>query len=194
MKLEEHEEQFLGRARTLATKWHQGQFRNGTIDPYIIHPERVVNKLIELKEQKVPVSLTMLAAGWLHDTIEDTDINPEEIIVETNVSVLGLVQELTNPSKKFVPTDEHFRMPKGSIRRIKKQMDRDHLKNVSWEAKIIKLVDRLDNVGDMKGMNKDFCSLYADESALLLDVLRGTYTPLEEELDKAIRDLRKRHD
>jgi hypothetical protein len=43
-------------------------------------------------------------------------------------------------------------------------------------------------------MDKDFCVLYAQESQQLLDVLRGTHKGLEEKLESAIRELRKRHD
>jgi (p)ppGpp synthase/HD superfamily hydrolase len=186
--------EFLDRAKVLATKWHQGQTRKGENVPYIVHPERVVNTLFELRATEPKITATVLAAAWLHDILEDTQVTEEEIVAETSVAVLWLVRELTNPSKSFVPTDEHFRMPRGSIRRIKKQLDRDHLEKVSWEAKLIKLVDRLDNVTDMKGMDKDFCVLYAQESQQLLDVLRGTHKGLEEKLESAIRELRKRHD
>jgi (p)ppGpp synthase/HD superfamily hydrolase len=189
--MKENEKEFLDRAKALATKWHQGQTRKGENVPYIVHPERVVNTLIGLQETRV--TATVLAAAWCHDLVEDTQVTEEEIVTETSAAVLQLVYELTNPSKSFVPTEEHYRMPKGSIRRIKKQLDRDHLEKVSWEAKLIKLVDRLDNVTDMKGMDKDFCVLYAQESQQLLDVLRGTHAELETKLESAIRDLRKRH-
>jgi hypothetical protein len=103
-----------------------------------------------------------------------------------------LIKELTNPSKQFIFKPEYKLLPRGSVRAMKKQMDRDHLQNVSWEAKLIKLADRIDNVSDMQGMEKDFCLLYADESDALSEVLVGTYEPLELRLKNVINDLRGR--
>jgi (p)ppGpp synthase/HD superfamily hydrolase len=178
------------KAKKIAYQAHFGQVRKGTGGPYIVHPVRVAEYLATIENDDI-----IIAAAYLHDVAEDCDEKWLQIIsLECGEKVLQLVRELTNPSKSFVPTDEHFRMPRGSIRRIKKQLDRDHLEKVSWEAKLIKLVDRLDNVTDMKGMDKDFCVLYAQESQQLLDVLRGTHKGLEEKLESAIRELRKRHD
>jgi (p)ppGpp synthase/HD superfamily hydrolase len=147
----------LNRAIELATLAHGkiNQVRNGSGKPYIEHPIRVANTIVSIVDNRVTENT--IAAAYLHDVLEDTPTTEEEILAATNDHVLQLVKELTNPSKNFVFKQEYKKLPKGSVRAMKKQMDRDHIKTVSWEAKLIKLADRIDNVNDMEGMDKDFC-------------------------------------
>ena len=56
-------------AKALATRLHEGQLDRAGL-PYITHPERVASRL-ETPEAQV--------VGWLHDTIEDTELTLEEI-------------------------------------------------------------------------------------------------------------------
>ena len=56
-------------ARALATRAHAGQ-RDKAGLPYITHPERVAGRLEAPEEQVV---------GWLHDTVEDTDVTLSDI-------------------------------------------------------------------------------------------------------------------
>ncbi len=56
-------------AKALATKAHEGQTDKAGL-PYITHPERVASRLTT-PEAKV--------VGWLHDTVEDTNISVLEI-------------------------------------------------------------------------------------------------------------------
>ena len=82
------------------------------------------------------------------------------MIVVAGEDTYKLVLELTNPSKKYPELR----------RKARKEMDREHLKIVSWEAKVIKFFDRVDNLRDLdKCEDKDFLALYADESGLLYD-------------------------
>lgn len=61
------------RARRYATKAHAAidQRRKYTNDPYIVHPQAVMEIV-----SSVPHSEEMLAAAWLHDTVEDTPTTP----------------------------------------------------------------------------------------------------------------------
>ena len=56
-------------ARVFATTHHAaiGQVRKYTGEPYINHPASVVELV-----RSVPHTEVMLAAAWLHDTVEDT--------------------------------------------------------------------------------------------------------------------------
>ena len=56
-------------ARALATAAHAGQVDKAGL-PYITHPERVAGRL-ESPEARV--------VGWLHDTVEDTDVTLSDI-------------------------------------------------------------------------------------------------------------------
>jgi (p)ppGpp synthase/HD superfamily hydrolase len=173
-------------AKLLAYEGHDGQFRKYTGEPYISHPERVHDKVTlfclrkALPEEKKKL---MQRVAWCHDIREDCPkISKERIVSETDEETFNLIEELTNPSKKSKAS-----------RAIRKQMDRDHLANVSWEARVIKLCDRIDNLSDMKKCpDQSFIDLYTNESRLLLEVLRGTDEVLEAELlDLILMNVRK---
>jgi hypothetical protein len=71
------------------------------------------------------------------------------------------VCELTNPSKLH----KHLR------RAERKAMDREHIANASRWAKVLKLLDRIDNIRDMRGCDDDFWKVYAAETRLLVDAI-----------------------
>jgi (p)ppGpp synthase/HD superfamily hydrolase len=76
-------------ARALATKAHDGQFRKKSGRPYIEHPEAVVDRLI----RRGITEPETLAAGWLHDVEEDTEvrlIDHPEITPATRATVSEL--------------------------------------------------------------------------------------------------------
>ena len=64
----------LFEAIEFATKAHSGQYRKTTKVPYIIHPLGVVKILIDYGCRE-----EVVAAGVLHDTVEDTDVTLGEI-------------------------------------------------------------------------------------------------------------------
>jgi len=76
-----------------------------------------------------------------------------------------------------------------SSRKIRKEADRKHLKDVSIEAKIIKLIDRIDNLMKMKGADTS----YVKESKLLLDAIGRDIDPeLTKKLEAVMLELRKK--
>lgn len=60
-------------ARAIATIAHRGQVDKAG-NPYIEHPARVAARLTAQKE-----SDEVIAAGWLHDVLEDTDLTREDL-------------------------------------------------------------------------------------------------------------------
>jgi len=64
----------LNRAIVYAVQKHAGQFRKGTVKPYITHPLETMQILNSMKADN-----NLLMAGVLHDTVEDTDATQEEI-------------------------------------------------------------------------------------------------------------------
>lgn len=60
-------------ARAIAHIAHHGQ-EDKAGNPYISHPERVANYLAERGERGV-----VIAAGWLHDVLEDTNLTREDL-------------------------------------------------------------------------------------------------------------------
>ena len=91
----------LEKAFEFAKKLHAGQYRVSE-EPYIIHPMEVVKILIGLRADK-----HTLMAGFLHDILEDTDTEPEQIKELFGEDVLNLVQGVTKLGKlQFKSTEE----------------------------------------------------------------------------------------
>jgi len=170
------DQSLLTSAYLLAERGHHGQVRKFTGDPYIVHPVRVAIAVATYSF----VTSNMVAAAEMHDLLEDTDVKPEEIEIATNAEVLELVQELTNPSKGS-------KLPRAE----RKQIDRDHLRRVSLAAKIIKMLDRIDNLYEMVGASNSFKTMYCKESFLLLDAIAMANKDIADKLYKAIEDLKK---
>lgn len=171
------------RATALAYVAHRGQFRKFSVPgqeptPYINHPAAIADTTENwvISHDKPEQRRVMVSAAWLHDVIEDCPAEFTERIKGLDQGVYTLVQELTNPSKQH---------PK--LRRAdRKKMDRDHLQHVSWQAKVIKLIDRRSNLMEIHGQPAapDFKRLYARESLDLLESLRSPETgDLEQELE-----------
>jgi hypothetical protein len=169
-------------AMNLAHEAHDGQTRKYNGAPYITHPHEVYSRVAWWTALPEDQWVRMCAAAWLHDVVEDCPKVPHQRIIDaTDEQTFMLVMELTNPSKGVK-----------APRRVRKQMDRDHIRHASWEAKIIKLFDRICNLRDMeKCPEKDFVALYAEESRLLWEVLKEADVRLALELDSWIRAAEK---
>lgn len=143
-------------ASALARKAHAGQMRKYTGRAYIEHPARVA-QAVWCIEGSTP---EMVAAAWLHDVVEDTSVGLEEIRSLFGNGVADLVDWLTNPSKGMS-------LPRAERKRI----DRDHLAKAPREAKIIKMLDCLDNLSEMDAAPAGFKKLYGEESLLLAQAI-----------------------
>ncbi|MFC3884533.1 HD domain-containing protein [Bacillus songklensis] len=84
----------IDKAIQFAAVAHEGQYRKGTMIPYIIHPVSVGFLL-----QKIGCEEEVIAAGILHDTVEDTDIELEDIKREFGERVALLVLSVSEPDK-----------------------------------------------------------------------------------------------
>jgi (p)ppGpp synthase/HD superfamily hydrolase len=148
-------------AAQFAAQAHANQKRKWTKTPYIEHPMRVAGRvcMIEGCDEE------MVAAAWLHDVSEDCGTPIGQLERRFGETVANLVQELTNSSKKF----PHL------SRAQRKEMDRNILACASTPAKLIKCVDRIDNLQEMTGAEASFVSLYVAESLLLAQVLDDSY-------------------
>jgi len=113
----------------------------------------------------------MVAAAFLHDVVEDTSHPLDEILAEFGPDVARLVAELTNPSKGMTAS-----------RPQRKQLDREHLATVSREARLIKLLDRIDNLQEMADAPTAFRRQYCQESRLLAEVIGDADPALKAEL------------
>lgn len=151
------------RAKAFAESAHEGQFRKYTGQPYFSHPARVAAEVFRMGFQS-----QMVAAAFLHDVVEDCGVWIETIESEFGLPVASLVFELTNKTKEM-------KLPRAERKRI----DRQFLRYASPQAKIIKLIDRIDNLSEMDGAPQDFKLLYSRESILLADVIGHVHPDLE---------------
>ena len=82
-------EGLLAAAFHFAFQLHDGQVR-ASGEPYICHPVAVADLL-----RDIGASAGVIAAGFLHDVVEDTDVTPEEIEQHFGAEVRGLVEGVT---------------------------------------------------------------------------------------------------
>lgn len=158
------------RAKRFAAAAHAGidHRRKYTGEPYIAHPAAVVELV-----RGVPHTEAMLAAAWLHDTVEDTPVTLVDIEREFGAEVADMVESLTDVSR-----------PQDGNRRARKAIDREHTAQASAEAKTIKLADLIDNSRSILEYDPGFARVYLVEKVALLEVLR--------EGDKTLLDMAQR--
>lgn len=147
------------RARTFAAHHHGAvdQRRKYTGEPYIAHPGAVADRVRGV----AGCTEAMLAAAWLHDTVEDTRATLADVRREFGDEVATLVEMLTDVSR-----------PEDGKRVTRRAIDRAHTARASPEAKTIKLADLIDNLPRVFEHDPKFAEVYAVECALLLAVLR----------------------
>ena len=78
------------RALEFARARHEGQRRDADDQPFVLHPEEVAKLLDE-----AGYGDHVVAAGALHDVLEDTDVEMEELERSFGPEVAGLVSSLT---------------------------------------------------------------------------------------------------
>lgn len=149
------------RAYKLAEAKHAGQFRKSN-DPYIQHPLEVAYMLAELR-----TSPATIAAGLLHDLVEDTDVTKEQIKEEFGEDVCNIVDGVTKISQLKYMTRE-------------KALARSHQKILLAMAKdirvvVVKLVDRVHNMRTLEFQTPEKQKIIAQET---LDL----YAPLAHRL------------
>ena len=147
----------IERARAYAIGAHAriNQLRKYTHQPYDLHLKAVADLVAT-----VSGDAAMIAAAWLHDTVEDTPATFEDLEREFGADVTQLVKELTDVSK-----------PGDGSRAARKAIDRRHTARASPRAKTIKLADIIDNGEDICRHDAKFGRVYLGEAAALLEVL-----------------------
>ena len=152
-------EDVMTRSRVFATAAHAavGQRRKYTNEPYIVHPAEVVSIL-----HSVNASEAQMAAGWLHDVVEDTQVTIEDIWREFGSVVASYVQWMTAVSR-----------PQDGNRAQRKHRDLQHLSAAPPEVMTIKLGDLISNTASIVAHDAKFAPVYLQEKQDLLLVLKN---------------------
>jgi guanosine-3',5'-bis(diphosphate) 3'-pyrophosphohydrolase len=120
----------VSKAAEYAAHRHTGEARKARPDePYINHLAEVANILAEVTDGS---DAELVAAGWLHDAVEDTGTTREELAEKFGERVAALVVEVT----------DDMSLPKFT-RRQKQIADAPHK---SPGAKLIKIADKISNI------------------------------------------------
>ena len=83
-------------AKKFAQEKHKNQKRKDGVTPYSDHLEGVVNRLKNLGV----TDKNVLAAAWMHDIIEDTDVTFDQINEKFGREIAVIVLSLLNSKSK----------------------------------------------------------------------------------------------
>jgi guanosine-3',5'-bis(diphosphate) 3'-pyrophosphohydrolase len=128
----DRDSKMLAKAEQFARKKHSHLTRKDGKTPYWIHLQQVVANLVTIgiKDKEI------LCAGWLHDTIEDTDTDYDDLKKHFSDRVARIVAQVTKD--KTLPEKD------------KEQKFCDKLAEASWEAQAVKFCDLWANLADLE--------------------------------------------
>src|ERR1039458_2911024 len=149
------------KAWEFCVRHHEGQMR-ASGEPYIIHPLEVAEVLAEMK-----MDATAIAAGLLHDSVEDTPATNEEIEAEFGDQVAHIVEGVTKIDKIQFANREDRQAE--NVRKMLLAMVSD------VRVVLIKMADRLHNMRTLEHLDPDRQEAIARET-------QDIYAPLAHRL------------
>jgi (p)ppGpp synthase/HD superfamily hydrolase len=118
----------VNRAIEVAAKAHRNQVRKGTDIPYIAHPYAV-----GLMLARSGCSDDVVAAGILHDTIEDTELTEEDLRRDFGEEVASIVAGCSEPDRSHSWEE-------------RKEHTLAYMPTAPWEVRAVSCADKLHNL------------------------------------------------
>jgi (p)ppGpp synthase/HD superfamily hydrolase len=150
----------IEKASAFALERHEHHKRRYTGEPYFNHlagVARLVRRLTTDEE--------VIAAAYLHDSVEDTETTLDEVRALFGDRVCRIVDELTD---HFTP--EAY--PKLN-RAERKKREATRLGGVSYDAKLVKICDILDNASSIDQHDPKFALVWRAEKEATLRAMLG---------------------
>jgi guanosine-3',5'-bis(diphosphate) 3'-pyrophosphohydrolase len=169
----------VSEAAELAAHRHNGMTRKGRgSEPYINHLAEIANLLAAATDG---ADAELVAAAWLHDSIEDTGTTREELVQKFSERVASLVVECT----------DDMSLPKSERRRLQVV----HAPHKSSGAKLIKIADKISNIRarilpDPSTEERDDLADYTDWAEQVVAGCRGGNAWLDKTFDEAVAKAR----
>jgi (p)ppGpp synthase/HD superfamily hydrolase len=197
------------KAVKFATNKHSTQKRSNGV-PYITHPLRVMETVKHYTND-----VDTICAAVLHDTLEDTETMYEEIEREFSPVIASYVKEITSDNDSIaklmdIEYNAHLsnqshethglvkryleKIPEIEPKSLRKRLGKSlylarKLNNMTPNALLVKLSDRLDNVSDLAGISDQGKLEYALETEYILNSLSRDLTSDHMELITRIRNV-----
>ena len=165
----EHQ-RIIAKAVLFAAKAHDGSVREDAGDAYFNHLAEVAVMCADLE----PFDPVLVAACYLHDTVEDTDVTEEMLRAEFGAEIAGLVMDVTDPP--------------GLRGRKRRERQVTHSAAAGPRVKRLKLADKTSNVEELIGLparrfDVKANTKYLDWAQRVVDVCRGLEPALEARFD-----------
>ncbi|EIJ44261.1 guanosine polyphosphate synthetase/pyrophosphohydrolase [Beggiatoa alba B18LD] len=171
--------QLLKALRFSADKHRDQRRRDKQVSPYINHPIQVATLLWEVGKV---YDIAVIIAALLHDTLEDTNTQADEIQNLFGLTVLNIVQEVTDD--------------KSLEKAERKRLQVERAPHKSHSAKLVKLADKICNVRDIlytppQTWSVTRCLEYVQWSEQVIQGIRGVNPILEAEFDQLVQQTRQ---
>lgn len=173
VKTEPDDVSLILRAFKFAASKHRNQRRKDKLaSPYINHLIAVAETLWVVGGIREAATV---AAGILHDVIEDTDTSPEELAREFGPNIASIVSQLTDD--KALPKHE------------RKRLQIEHAAGLSKSAQVVKIADKISNLDDIihsppAGWSPERQKEYLVWANNVIAEVRGSNPALEQVFDR----------
>ena len=132
----------VSKAVVFSAEAHDGMRRRKSDVPYVLHPMEVSAIIGTMTDDQ-----EIIAAGLLHDVVEDAGVTIEEIGERFGERVMALVASETENKREDLPPEETWR--------IRKEESLEKLKNTDDESVLMLWIgDKLSNI---RAIYRDYC-------------------------------------